>query len=106
MFKKVNSLVVVVVAFGTFICGMMLKRYTNKPTVKDNSTLIECYRGYVVSTEHLLDLIDAKWSWVDAFDHDGYYESRAEVFHLDSIGLKREKEKQDYCFEMNKTLNN
>lgn len=106
MFKKVNSLVVVVVAFGTFMGGMMLERYTNKPAVKDNSILIESYRGYVVSTEHLLDLINEKWSWVDAFDHDGYYESRAEVFHLDSVGLTREKERQDYCFEMNKTLNN
>lgn len=106
MFKKVNSLVVVVILFSTFMGGMMLERYTNKPVVKDNSTLIECYRGYVVSTEHLLDLIDAKWSWVDAFDHDGYYESRAEVFHLDSIGLKREKERQEKCFQMNAMFNN
>lgn len=106
MFKKVNSLVVVAISFGCFMGGMMLERYTNKPAVKSDSTLIECYRGYVVSTEHLLDLIDAKWSWVDAFDHDGYYESRAEVFHLDSVGIQREKERQEKCFQMNTQMFN
>lgn len=104
-FQKVNSLVVVVVAFGTFMGGMMLERYTNKPAVKDNSILIESYRGYVVSTEHLLDLINDKWSWVDAFDHDGYYESRAEVFHLDSIALSHEQVRQEACFKMNEKFN-
>lgn len=105
-FKKISSLTAAIMMFGCFMGGMMLERYTNRPVVKDNSTLIECYRGYVVSTEHLLDLIDAKWSWVDAFAHDGYYESRAEVFHLDSIGLQREKERQEKCFQMNAQMFN
>lgn len=104
-FKKISSLTAAIMMFGCFMGGMMLERYTNRPVVKDNSTLIECYRGYVVSTEHLLDLINVQWSWVDYIDHDGYYESRAEIFHLDSIALSYEQARQEACFKMNEKFN-
>lgn len=99
----------VVRTFGlavALVAAVILGQYIERWGYKREKELIECYRGYVVSTEHLLDLINQKWSWVDAFDHDGYYESRAEVFHLDSLGLKREEERQEKCFQMNAQMFN
>ena len=101
MKKSINIWAATITATLTFVGGIALGNYNLKHQVK----LINSYRSYVVSTEHLLDLIDAKWSWVDAFDHDGYYESRAEVFYLDSLRLHMEKERQEYCFKMNEKFN-
>lgn len=101
MKKSINAWVATFVACGTFVMGVALGNWS----YKDQINKIQAYRGYVVSTEHLLDLINTKWSWVDAFDHDGYYESREEVFHLDSVSLQREKERQEYCFKMNEKFN-
>lgn len=102
MKKVVRTLSLAVALVAAVIGGQFIERMSYRQDRK----LLECYRGYVVSTEHLLDLINSKWSWVDAFDHDGYYESREEVFFLDSIGLRREKEKQEYCFQRNQMFNN
>lgn len=101
MKKSVNAWVATFTALIAFVGGIALGNYT----YKKQEELIQAYRGYVVSTEHLLDLINAKWSWVDAFDHDGYYESREEVFYLDSVGLSVEQERQEYCFRMNEKFN-
>ena len=101
MKKSINAWVATFVACGTFVMGVALGNWS----YKDQSNKIQAYRGYVASTEHLLDLIDAKWSWVDAFDHDGYYESRAEVFHLDSMALSHEQARQEACFKMNEKFN-
>ena len=90
---------------AALFAGMFLERACTNSQIKRMDKVIESYRGYVVSTEHLLDIINAKWSWVDAFDHDGYYESRAEVFYLDSVGLSVEQERQEYCFRMNEKFN-
>lgn len=89
MKKSINAWVATFVACGTFVMGVSLGNWS----YKDQINKIQAYRGYVVSTEHLLDLINAKWSWVDAFDHDGYYESRAEIEYLDSYGLLLEAER-------------
>jgi hypothetical protein len=78
---------------AALFAGMFLERACTNSQIKRMNNVIEAYRGYVVSTEHLLDLINAKWSWVDAFDHDGYYESRAEIEYLDSYGLLLEAER-------------
>lgn len=102
MKKSINIWAATITAALTFVSGVALGSYNLKHQMK----LIDSYRSYVVSTEHLLDLINDKLSWVDAFDHDGYYESRAEVFHLDSVGLKREKERQERCFQMNAQMFN
>lgn len=101
MKKSINIWAATITAALTFVGGVALGSYNLKHQVK----LINSYRRYVVSTEHLLDLIDAKWSWVDAFDHDGYYESRAEVFYLDSLCLHWEKKRQEYCFKINEKFN-
>jgi hypothetical protein len=85
-FRKVNSLVVVAVSFACFMGGMFLERYTNKPVNKSHISL-ECYRDYFVATEHLLDLIDKQYHWVDGIDHQGYYETRTEVEYHDSMGI-------------------
>lgn len=102
MKKVVRTLGLAVALVAAVIGGQYIERCSYRQERK----LHQSYRSYVVSTEHLLDLINAKWSWVDAFDHDGYYESREEVFYLDSIGLKREKDRQEKCFQMNAQMFN
>lgn len=106
--KKVNLLTVTVIAYSVFMVAMMVESDAKKKTsLNDGSKdkLIEAYRGYVVSTEHMLDLLDHQCNWVDRLDHDGYYESRAEIFHLDSIALSHEQARQEACFKMNEKFN-
>lgn len=98
---RMNAFVFAVLMNAAFIGGIQLEKHYWKKDVKARTKVLEAYRGYAVSTEHMLDLLDHQYNWVDGLDHDGYYESRAEIFHLDSIGLKREKERQEYCFQMN-----
>lgn len=70
-----------------FIGGINLEKYYWKKSIKEQEKVLDAYRGYYVSTEHLLDIINNKWSWVDAFDHQGYYESKAKVEYHDSLGI-------------------
>lgn len=88
-----------------FAAGGAVERHYYRDHEASKVSLIECYRSYAISAEGLLDSLENKYHWVDAFDYDCYYESVAEIFYLDSIGLRREKERQEYCFEMNKKFN-
>lgn len=44
--------------------------------------LLNAYDSYNKTTEELLDTLDSQYDWVDAFDPQDYYESRAK---LDSL---------------------
>ena len=47
-----------------------------------NNNLLNAYDSYNKATEDLLDSLDNQYNWVDAFDPQDYYASRAK---LDSI---------------------
>lgn len=61
------------------IAGFMVYQNTNNTRVNN---LISAYDSYNKATEDLLDALDNEYNWVDAFDPQEYYESRAK---LDSI---------------------
>lgn len=61
------------------IAGFMVCQNTNNTRVNN---LISAYDSYNKATEDLLDALDNEYNWVDAFDPQEYYESRAK---LDSI---------------------
>ena len=46
------------------------------------NSLLNAYDSYNKATEDLLDTLDNHYDWVDAFDPQKYYESRAK---LDSL---------------------
>lgn len=47
-----------------------------------NNNLLNAYDSYNKATEDLLDSLDNQYNWVDAYDPQEYYTSRAK---LDSI---------------------
>ena len=57
------------------IAGFMVCQNTN-------NNLLSAYDSYNKATEDLLDSLDNEYNWVDAYDPQEYYESRAK---LDSI---------------------
>lgn len=57
------------------IAGFMVCQNTNKK-------LLDAYDSYNKTTEDLLDSLDSQYDWVDAYDPQEYYASRAK---LDSI---------------------
>ncbi len=57
------------------IAGFMVCQNTN-------NNLLSAYDSYNKATEDLLDSLDNQYNWVDAYDPQEYYESRAK---LDSI---------------------
>lgn len=57
------------------IAGFMVCQDTNK-------NLLNAYDSYNKATEDLLDSLDNQYNWVDAYDPQEYYASRAK---LDSI---------------------
>lgn len=83
MKKSINAWVATFVACGTFVMGLILGNWF----YKDQIQKINAYRRYCVATENLLDLIENKYHWVDAFDHLEYYESKDEVIFADWQGL-------------------
>lgn len=101
----INGLGLVVLMLGSFIGGQYLERDAWYEQQHSMYVKLEAYRSYVTSTEHMLDLLNRQYNWVDSLDHDGYYESRAEVFHLDSIALSYEQARQEVCFKMNEKFN-
>lgn len=104
--KKIKNVLVFAVLMNVaFIGGIQLEKYYWRKDVESRTKVINAYRGYVVSTEHMLDLLQQQYHWTDGLDHDGYYESRAEVFHLDSIALSHEQARQEACFKMNEKFN-
>lgn len=54
----------------------------NYNTLPYKIELIKAYDAYNKAAEELLDTLDAQYDWVDAFDPQEYYESRAK---LDSL---------------------
>lgn len=102
---RMNAFVFAMLINAAFIGGIQLENHYWKKDIKARTKVLDAYRGYVVSTEHLLDLLNHQYNWVDGLDHDGYYESRAEVFHLDSIALSHEQARQEACFKMNEKFN-
>lgn len=100
-----NVFVFAVLMNAVFIGGIQLEKHYWKKDIRARTKVLDAYRGYVVSTEHMLDLLNHQYNWVDGLDHDGYYESRAEVFHLDSIALSHEQARQEACFKMNEKFN-
>lgn len=83
-----------------FIGGINLEKYYWKKAYearpKSSEELLEeklaIYADYYVCTEHLLDLIEKQYHWVDGIDHQGYYETRAEVEYHDSLGIALSQE--------------
>ena len=61
------------------VAGFVVCQNTNNTRVNN---LLSAYNSYNKATEDLLDTLDNKYDWVDAFDPQDYYESRAK---LDSI---------------------
>lgn len=61
------------------VAGFMVCQNTNNTRVNN---LFSAYNSYNKATENLLDTLDNEYDWVDAFDPQDYYESRAK---LDSI---------------------
>ena len=61
------------------IAGFMVCQNTNNTRVNNLLSAYDCYNK---ATEDLLDALDNEYNWVDAFDPQEYYESRAK---LDSI---------------------
>lgn len=61
------------------VAGFMVCQNTNNTRVNN---LLSAYNSYNKATEGLLDTLDNEYDWVDAFDPQDYYESRAK---LDSI---------------------
>ena len=103
--RKINVFVACVLIVGAFIGGINLEKHHWEKGVKARNKMLGAYRGYVISTEHMLDLLNQQYNWVDGLDHDGYYESRAEVFYLDSVALAHEQARQEACFKMNEKFN-
>lgn len=61
------------------IAGFMVCQNTNNTRVNH---LLNAYDSYNKATEDLLDSLNNEYNWVDAFDPQDYYKSRAK---LDSI---------------------
>lgn len=61
------------------VAGFMVCQNINNTRVNN---LLSAYNSYNKATEDLLDTLDNEYDWVDAFDPQDYYESRAK---LDSI---------------------
>lgn len=57
------------------IAGFMVCQNTN-------NNLLSAYDSYNKATEDLLDSLNNEYNWVDAYDPQDYYDSRAK---LDSI---------------------
>lgn len=61
------------------VAGFKVCQNTNYTRAND---LLNAYDSYNKATEDLLDTLDNEYNWVDTFDPQEYYESRAK---LDSI---------------------
>lgn len=76
--KKTIILCIISMIIG-IVAGFMVCQNTNNTRVNN---LLSAYNSYNKATEDLLDTLDNEYDWVDAFDPQDYYESRAK---LDSI---------------------
>lgn len=76
--KKTIILCILSMIIG-MIAGFMIYQNTNNTRVNH---LLSAYDSYNKATEDLLDTLDNEYNWVDAYDPQDYYDSRAK---LDSI---------------------
>lgn len=58
------------------VASFMVCQNTNNTKVNN---LLSAYNSYNKATEDLLDTLDNEYDWVDAFDPQDYYESRAKL---------------------------
>lgn len=72
--KKTILLCILSMVIG-IIAGFMVCQNTN-------NNLLSAYDSYNKATEDLLDSLNNEYNWVDAYDPQDYYDSRAK---LDSI---------------------
>ena len=81
-----NSIIVASLLFWTlmaFFLGMNVAEKTTTITQIDDSQN-QIWADHYVCSEHLLDILDKKYHWTDAIDHQGYYETREEVeYHFE-----------------------
>lgn len=82
---KKNIILCIISAIVGIIAGFVVCQ--NTMHTKYNN-LLNAYDSYNKATEDLLDTLDNKYNWVDAFDPCDYYDSRAK---LDSILWKESK---------------
>lgn len=101
--KKTNyAIIVSVFLVVAFIGGQIVERTYWKSKTEAMSAKIQEYRGYYVTAEHLLDILEREYHWIDGVDHDGYYESRECAYYLDSIGIENERAHYMIVIENNK----
>lgn len=75
-----NSLIICILSI---ILGMIAGFVAGHSAATSKSVkYLEAYDAYTKATEELLDTLDSQYDWVDAFDPQDYYESRAK---LDSL---------------------
>lgn len=60
-----------------------------KPKVSDliesnnqKQELINAYHDYYYCSEQLLDSLDTKYNWCDAFDPEEYYDAKSKIYEL------------------------
>lgn len=71
----------------SIILGMIVGLVAGHSTAATESAkCLEAYKSYNKATEELLDTLESKYNWVDAFDPCDYYDSRAK---LDSLLYKK-----------------
>lgn len=100
--KRIINWSAIFIAVGvSFIAGI----FVGNPIYQSQKTKLDAWVGYYVCTEHLLDLLERKYQWVDAFDHDGYYETKCEVTYLDSVNISRAYRQYQICLTNNNKYN-
>lgn len=97
-----NSIIVASLAFWTimaFFLGRATAEQTTTITQIGNSEQNQICADYYVCTEHLLDILDKKYHWTDAVDHQGYYETREEVRYHFEEDIKASQEQFNKVLE-------
>lgn len=75
MKKSINAWAATAAVAIAFIFGILLSYWE----LNNQRQRLNAFIQYYNHTEQLLDDINNKWSWVDAFDPQEYYEWRREV---------------------------
>lgn len=63
-----------------FILGMIAGLVAgHSVATSESAKYLGAYESYYKTTEELLDTLESKYNWVDAFDPCDYYDSRAKL---------------------------
>lgn len=76
--NKIYTITILSIILGMIVGFVVGHSAATSKSVK----YLKAYDAYNKATEELLDTLDAQYDWVDAFDPQEYYESRAK---LDSL---------------------